>query len=503
MMKQHLHRICAVILSLSLSLAFSRIPAYGLDSLTQWNLSDDGFGIGVQAAWNRGLDGSGVRIALIDSGINADHEALENVNIEQGYNVMEENTDTTDHYGHGTIIAGLIAANTQNHFGVRGICSGVTIVPIKCFDSSTTDVRYVVTGIYQAVDKFHCDVINLSLGVSADTQALREAVDYAAAQGVIIVSAVGNSGETAPNQLLYPAAYDTVIGVGAHGQNGEVCAFSHVNNSVFVTAPGEALYSLDADSADGIRSVSGTSFAAAQVSAMAVLAKSRVPQLTAAQFQELLKSSAVDAGPAGYDLAYGYGRVSIPRLLQAMDDLPEYWDIAGHWARENIEYCSERGFLSGTGRGVFSPDMTLTRAMAVSILWRIAGSPAAQENIHFSDVEPSSWYAAAVHWAANNGIVSGYGDDRFGSDDPVTREQLAVFFYRYASSQMPFQPADIPGGYTDWEEISPYAADAFSWAIANGIMRGKTNTAIFPQGLATRAEAATILRNFLTAFPVR
>lgn len=470
------------------------------DSTGQWNLSDDAFGIGANAAWDRGLTGKGIRIGLIDSGLNADHEDLRGVDIIQGYNVIENNTDTSDHYGHGTAIAGIIAANSHNALGISGICDGVTIVPIKCFDSSFTNVKNVISGIYRAVDEYHCDVINLSLGISTDDPALRQAVDYAASKKVIIVSAVGNSGETNPTQLLYPAAYDQVVGVGAYGANGQPCTFSHINSSVFVSAPGESLYSLDASTVDGYRQISGTSYAAAHVSALAVIAKSYDKSIDVAQFRELLKASAVDAGASGYDTVYGHGMISVPRLLQALDERPPYHDIIGHWARENIEFCSELGLLSGTGEGIFSPDMTLTRAMTVSIIWRMEGSPAANTDASFSDVPSSAWFASAVYWAAENGIVSGYGDGSFTPDHPVTREQLASIFYRYAAYQGQDLSASIPTGYTDWSQISPYAVDSFSWAISNGILRGKTDTTIVPQGLATRAEAATILRNYLTAF---
>lgn len=499
-MKSYLQRLCAAILSITLLSTGMNTKAFGISAVQQWNLSDEGYGIGVQAAWDRGVNGDGVRLALIDSGINRAHEDLQGVAIEQGYNVIEQNTDTIDNFGHGTVVAGIIAANSRNDIGINGICDGVTIVPIKCFDSSVSDVRHVVTGIYMAVDDFRCDVINLSLGVSSDDPALREAVDYAVSKNVIIISAVGNNGSTTPGQILYPSGYSNVVGVGAYGRDGEVCDFSHVNSSVFVTAPGTDLYSLDAKSENGYYIVSGTSFAAAQVSALAVLAKSWDKDMTVTQFQELLKSSATDAGPAGYDTAYGYGRISIPGLLQAMDDLPAYQDIASHWARENILYCTDRGLLSGTGNRQFSPDAPLTRAMVVSILWRLDGAPVSTGNPVFTDVHSQDWFSNGIYWAAEHKIISGYPDGSFRPDEPVTREQLSSIFYRYAAYCSIAQTAEISAVYSDWSEISPYAEEAFSWAIANGIIHGKTDTTIVPQGRATRAEAATILRNFLTVY---
>lgn len=504
-MKKILYKFCSICMILTILMPYSHSLAYAMDipanGSGQWNLGNSGYGISVNAAWELGLDGSGIRIALIDSGINAAHEDLQEINIESGYNVIKQNTDTTDNYGHGTVIAGIIAANSHNNIGISGICDGVTIVPIKCFDSSLSNVKNVISGIYMAVDEFHCDVINLSLGVSSDTPTLREAVAYAASKDVIIVSAVGNNGDSTPTQLLYPAAYEDVVGVGAHDREGNICSFSHINTSVFVTAPGEGLYSLDANDTKSYRTVNGTSFAAAQVSAMAVIAKSYDKNISVAEFKELLKTSSVDAGQAGYDTSYGYGMVSIPRMIQALKELPPYHDITGHWAQENIEFCSDLGLLSGTGSGKFSPDMTLTRAMIVSILWRMEGSPTANINTSFTDVPDDVWFAPAVYWAAENGIVSGYGNGIFLPDSPVTREQLASIFYRYADHQGRDMATTIPNGYSDWTQISAYAAEPFAWCISNGILRGKTESAVVPQGLATRAETATILRNYVTAFP--
>lgn len=494
-MNLYIKRLCAAIVSLALL----RTAVNGAALPEQWNLSDAPYGIAVQTAWDKGFTGEGIRLALIDSGVNAAHEDLRNINIEQGWNVIDNNDDTSDNLGHGTVVAGIIAADRNNGVGISGICDGVTIVPIKAFDSSLTNVKHITAAIYKAVDEFDCDVINLSLGVSTDTPALREAVEYAASKNVIIVSAVGNSGESDAAQLLYPAAYDVVVGVGAHGQDGQVSSFSHINSSVLVTAPGEQLYSLDAKDTDGYRTVNGTSFAAAQVSALAVLAKTYDREMNVAEFQRQLESSAVDAGPAGYDTAYGYGMVNVPRLLAALEALPEYRDTAEHWARENIQFCTERGLMSGTAPRQFSPDLPLSRAMIVTILWRLEGSPDGHQSLAFHDIHTGDWFFDAVAWAAETSIVSGYLDGTFGPDDSVTREQLAAVIYRYAKYRgTAEQPVSLPSGYTDWNDVSPYAADAVSWAIENGIMRGKTAETFVPKGQATRAEAATILRNFLT-----
>ena len=499
-MKYILYRFFSFLICAAMTFACITGMSFAADTSVQkqWNLSGDGYGIGVDAAKANGLTGSGVKIAIIDSGINRVHEDLQGVAIETGCNIINNTTDITDNFGHGTFIAGIIAANAHNGVGISGICDQVTLVPIKCFDSSLTNVKHVVAGIYKAVDEYQCDVINLSLGVTTDMPALREAIDYAASRNVIIVAAVGNNGEMNPEQILYPAAYENVIGVGAHDQNGNICTFSHINTSVFVTAPGDNIYSLDAKNSIGYNAGSGTSFASAHVAAMAVIAKSYDKNITVEEFKALLANSAVDAGVPGYDTTYGYGMVSIPGMIQELQKLPVFRDIGQHWAKENIEFCYELGLLSGVGEGLFQPDGTLTRAMVVSALWRLEGCPADNGTVFFADIQSGTWYDTAVKWAAEHHIVNGYGEGRFGPDDNVTREQLATILYGYAAYKNMNLTADSPTSYIDWTQISSYAVQPVSWAITNHIISGKTQDTIVPQGAATRAEVATILRNFLS-----
>lgn len=498
-MKHLIHKLFPGVLSLVTAFSVfcgTSLSAIAVGQVEQWNLTGAN-GIHSAAAEQYGLTGSGVKIAIIDSGINRDHDDLQSVNIETGYNVIDNSTETTDNFGHGTFVAGIIAGNSHNEIGIDGICDDVTIVPIKCFDSTLTNTKNVVSGIYKAVDDYQCDVINLSLGVSMDLPELKEAVDYAASKNVIVVAAVGNNGETQPEQLIYPAAYDSVIGVGAHDKDGNICAFSHTNSSVYVTAPGEDLFSLSANGSTEYSIVSGTSFASAHVAAMAVIAKSYDKSITVEEFKILLANSATDMGAPGYDTSYGYGMVSVTAMIENLQSLPAFRDISDHWAKDNIEYCYEMGLMSGVEDGIFQPDGTLTRAMIVSILWRLDGSPATSGSIAFSDVETGSWYELAVKWAAENAVVSGYGDGLFGPNDNVTREQLATILYGYASYKNMDLTSVTPVGYTDWGQISTYALEPVSWAITNHIISGKTADTVVPQGFATRAEAATLLRNFL------
>lgn len=163
------------------------------------------------------------------------------------------------------------------------------------------------------------------------------------------------------------------------------------------------------------------------------------------------------------------------------------------WYHEAVDFVLERGLMSGTNSG-FAPNAPLSRAMLAQILWNHAGKPAAAARSTFPDVPASEWYAAAVDWASENGIVSGYSDGRFGPNDSVTREQFAVMLWRFAGSPA---ASGTELRFTDADKVSGYALNAIRWAAENGIISGSGGQ-LAPQGLATRAQAAQMLKNFLS-----
>ncbi len=170
------------------------------------------------------------------------------------------------------------------------------------------------------------------------------------------------------------------------------------------------------------------------------------------------------------------------------------------WWHDGIHFCLENGLMQGIGNDHFNPTGATTRGMIVTILWRREESPDVPSDypvLWYTDVK-SSWYFDAVRWGSHEEVINGYGDGRFGPDDPITREQLATILYRYAakmgrdSSEFPTNP--LP--FTDRTEISKWADQAVQWCYLEGIVNGKDGNLFDPQGSATRAETAAMLERF-------
>ena len=171
------------------------------------------------------------------------------------------------------------------------------------------------------------------------------------------------------------------------------------------------------------------------------------------------------------------------------------------WFYGDVMFVYENGLMLGTSKTLFSPHGTATRGMMATILWRMEGSPAPKGKNSFTDVEAGRWYADAITWTAENSIFAGYGKDKFGPDDPITREQLAAIFYRYADYKG--YDLTVKGNldtFKDADKITDYAKTAMQWAVGSGLMKGKSGNLLDPQGTATRAEIAAMLHRFIEKY---
>ena len=168
------------------------------------------------------------------------------------------------------------------------------------------------------------------------------------------------------------------------------------------------------------------------------------------------------------------------------------------WFYNDAMFVYKNGLMLGTSKTLFSPHGTVTRGMMATILWRMEGSLAPKGENSFTDVEAGRWYADAITWATENGIFAGYSKDKFGPDDPITREQLTAIFYRYADYKG--YKLTVTGNldkFEDADKITDYAKTVMQWAVGNGLIKGKAETLLDPQGTATRAEIAAMLHRFV------
>ena len=200
-------------------------------------------------------------------------------------------------------------------------------------------------------------------------------------------------------------------------------------------------------------------------------------------------------GDNQYSFRMPVGGVTIRADFTPRGQYGSFGDVArSDYFFDAVEWAAEQGIMDGVGGGLFAPHSACTRAQLVTILYRLEGSPAASAN-PFNDVARGSYYEKAVAWAAEHGIVNGYGDGLFGPNDRITREQLAAILYRYAQ----YKKLDVSVGedtnilsYNDATSISDYAFPAMQWACGAGLLKG-ANGDLLPQNTATRAQTATIL----------
>ncbi|HEX2773485.1 MAG TPA: S8 family peptidase, partial [Micromonosporaceae bacterium] len=271
-------------------------------------------------AWDRTKGSTSQVVAVVDTGVNGLHPDLQGRTV-GGYNaitrvIVAAGTNTDDN-GHGSMVAGIAAANTNNSIGIAGAAWTGRIMPVKALGSDGTgNDSTVAAGITWAADH-GAKVINLSLGGPGDSPVLHDAVRYATGKGALVVVAAGNDGDGTPQ---YPAAYPEVLAVGATDTAGNLTDFSSWGDWIDVAAPGFGMVSTGLNQDYYI--ADGTSFSAPIASGVAALVRTAFPSLTPAQVIARLRSTARDAGPRGIDPYYGYG------VLDA------YHAVGGTWGAE-------------------------------------------------------------------------------------------------------------------------------------------------------------------------
>ena len=208
--------------------------------------------------------------------------------------------------------------------------------------------------------------------------------------------------------------------------------------------------------------------------------------------EEVVKKSLVSDGKAVFLLEEG-------ATVKLVDYESAFSDVAyGVWYSSAVDFVAGRGLFSGVSEDQFAPGQTLSRGMLATVLFQLEEPEKKTADLPFADVAEGAWYAQGISWAAGENIISGYGDGRFGPDDPVTREQLALMLFRYAETlDMVTSGRDTLTSFTDSGSVSAWAREAVAWAVDSGILSGRPDGTLAPGGTATRAEAAVMLRQLV------
>lgn len=272
----------------------------------QWNLSQ----ISAEQGWNLTEGAEDVIIAVLDTGVDPDHQDLSG-KLLPGYNAFDGTSNSYDEHGHGTHVAGIAAAITNNVTGIAGVSWHNFILPVKVLDEDGQGTSFeVARGIRWATDN-GAKVINMSLGDYYNSFILHDAIRYAHKNDVVLIAASGNDNVTTP---MYPADYPEVLTVAAVDHNRERAFFSNFGPHVDVTAPGEHIPSTFPDNNYVI--MSGTSMAAPHVAGLAGLIRSLNPDLNKAEVHNLIRETSLDLGPTGHDQYYGFGEIDVARALE-------------------------------------------------------------------------------------------------------------------------------------------------------------------------------------------
>ncbi|WP_274651889.1 S8 family peptidase [Paenibacillus humicola] len=282
------------------------VPNDALYSEYQWNLPT----IETERGWSIGKGSDKVIVATLDTGVQTDHPDLQG-KLAEGTNLVSPGNPPEDDVGHGTHVAGIIAAVVNNNEGVAGLSWYNKVLPVKVLDDSGAGSTYTVAeGIIWATDH-GAKVINMSLGNYAQAQFLHDAIKYAYDRDVVLVAASGNDNTERPG---YPAAYPEVFAVASTDANGNKSSFSNYGDYIDVAAPGDSIASTYPGSQ--YAALSGTSMASPHVAALAGLIRSINPSLSNEQVYDIMRRSSLDLGDEGKDKYFGYGQIDIVRALE-------------------------------------------------------------------------------------------------------------------------------------------------------------------------------------------
>ncbi len=435
-----------------------------------------------------GYTGKGVKIAIIDSGINAKHPDLK---VAGGISKVENSRHDTDSNGHGTHVAGVIGA-LNNSIGTVGVAPDAKLYSVKVLSANGVGtLEGVVAGIQWAIDQ-KVDIINMSLTTINDDKVLRDITKKAYDAGIVVVAASGNERRTGVfNDVLFPARFPSVIAVGSVSKLNQLSYFSNYGASQELVAPGEDILSSFVDAKTTTQedyAVSeGTSVAAPFAAGTFAQYMEAYPHLTNKQLRETVKRSATDLGVKGRDNTFGNGLVQSLQTKAAL-----YPDMKlNAWYTAPIKSIFDRGLTNGFPDGTYRPNDTITRAEAVTMLGRALKLDKSNKNHRFTDVPKDSYAAGYINSAYERGYIKGVSAKSFRPNDPIKRGDMALIiqkaFKLSGTQQTGFK--DVPK--------SMYYYDAIQAAYSNNVVKGYKDNTFRPKNPITRAENAEIMSNAL------
>ncbi|MFL8936306.1 S8 family peptidase [Rossellomorea oryzaecorticis] len=453
--------------------------------------------------------GTGVKIGILDTGVDLKHPDLK---VNGGICVLEESCTRgyQDDNGHGTHVAGVIGA-LDNEIGVVGVVPDAGLYAIKAMDSTGTGTTAtILAGVEWAIEN-KMDILNMSVTTDQDDPALKQMIDRAYNEGMLIVGAAGNNGTKSGDgdTVLYPARYSSVIAVGAVNDNQVRVASSATGNSLEFVAPGYNIYStvpLAGDSFDGIRDgytyMTGTSMAAPYITGIIAAYKEQFPSSTPQQIRDILGSNVKDLGAAGRDPLYGKGLAQAAMLpvpegnaVQAkVDNGKVTFTINKSEEVEYVEIVSSKGeksviednikieyVLAGTHKYYFKYHFKDGRTYSVPVSVEV-------KKPIFTDLSSTQWFSPHMVYLNYHGILKGYKDGGVHPYESITRGEALALVGRAIGLD-----GEQRSSYFKDVESSYFASGYIQSAFDQTIIKGFSDQTFRPGQNVTRAEMAILI----------
>lgn len=461
--------------------------------------------------------GKGVRVAVLDSGIDVTHSKL---NVKGGFCALPKDTCAPGQYpynddlGHGTHVAGILSAAKASN-GTMGIAPGIDLYAIKSINSRDSGTTVdIISGVEWAINN-KIDILNMSITTNSNDPALKLMLEKAYSKGMIIVASAGNE-EYGDNKdtVQYPAKYPTVIAVTAINAYKERFLEASMGPEVELAAPGVDILStfprdLDDDGKkDGYYELSGTSMASPHVSGIAALLKERFPDITNVRLRSILANAAEDLGAKGRDRRFGYGLVRYPAKVEEIPIMTQYTQkgrvvfelsnadktttrqlkIEGRTISEQSPGKWETYMLSGTYKGTYAIMTKAGKQIQEDIVLTIDGTK-------FKDVNGLKWYAPQIAYLADKKWINGFNGNVFKPEQKITRAEAVAIMGRASGLNGERRKTKFPD-----VSSNNFASGYIQSALDKGLLGGFPDGTFRPNQPVTRGEMALLLQS---AFEIR